>query len=438
MRSTSSAAVEQVLAGAGGLDEEILALVDLADRVEAALVEWVGVFDAAEGWKADGAYSFACWLRARADLTRTDGSRLSRLARLLRTMPITERALDGGKLSVAKARLLAGVINERTRAKFDEHEGFLVDQVQGLDVDNAKIALAHWKRLADPDGPDPGDPTRNRASLTTGIDGRWHLDADFDPVSGAVLQSVLQATTDRMHQDGRFNDLGTDNGPGRRQADAIIEMAVRSSGRNPDQPTVHPDLVIVIPHGWLHDQEPDPQAERPELLGLGPVSWDDVIRLAPLGTVSALSLDEAGRPVKLGRKERFRSSLLDTMRAAAAADGDDAGRPLNMGRDERLATSDQWIVLRHRDRGCVVPGCHRPASWCQAHHLQLWSNGGPTDLDNLCLVCSHHHHLIHDQGWTIHQDPDRTWHLTRPDGTPVPRPRYPGHQRPPPRARPPD
>ncbi len=87
MRSTVSAAVEGVVAAAGGPAEEILALVELADRAQAALVERVGAFDAAEGWAADGAYSFACWLRARADVTRAESLQLGRFARTLRTMP---------------------------------------------------------------------------------------------------------------------------------------------------------------------------------------------------------------------------------------------------------------------------------------------------------------------------------------------------------------
>jgi len=177
MCSSATAALEGVLATAGGPDDEVLALVELRDRVEAALVDRVGAFDASEGWAADGAYSFACWLRARADVSRSESLQLGRFARTLRSMPATEAAVAEGKLSVAKARLLAGVINDRTRERFDEQESFLVEQIQGLDVDGTAVALRYWKRLADKDGPDPGDLTRNRASMSIGLDDRWHLAA---------------------------------------------------------------------------------------------------------------------------------------------------------------------------------------------------------------------------------------------------------------------
>ena len=55
-----------------------------------------------------------------------------------------------------------------------------------------------------------------------------------------------------------------------------------------------------------------------------------------------------------------------------------------------------------RDGGCRWPGCHIPARWCEADHLIPWEDNGPTDLDNLVLWCSHHHHEKHRPGVTIH------------------------------------
>jgi hypothetical protein len=406
MCSTPSAVVEEVLNGVGGVDEEILALVDLAGLVEAALVERVGRFDAAEGYKAEGAYSFACWLAARADVGRSEAGSLARFARQLARMRDTATAVAEGKLSVAKARLLAGVVNDRTREVFDEHESFLIDNLQGLDVEACKLVLGEWKRMADPDGPDPGDPGRNWARMTNGWGDRWHLEADLDPVTGALVNSVLQALVDRMHKDGRFTDR--DLSGGQQLAEALPEMAMRASGPHPDQPSVSPDIVVVVPVEHLLNDQPDAFQPGPELLGTGPLAVSDVYRLAMLGTISTMVIDGQGRPLHLGRKQR-------------------------------LASADQWIALRVRDVGCVIPGCDRPADWCSAHHLDWWErDGGSTDLANLCLVCTAHHHLIHDLGWTLHHDTHGTWQLTRPDGTTPQPPRYPNHhRRPRARARPP-
>ena len=78
--------------GGSGLGEEVLALVELRDRADAALVQRFGRFDASEAWKDDGCFSAACWLRARADVARVDGQRMARQARTLGTMAATEAA----------------------------------------------------------------------------------------------------------------------------------------------------------------------------------------------------------------------------------------------------------------------------------------------------------------------------------------------------------
>ena len=393
MCSSVPAAVELVLGSVVGAGEEVLALVELIDQAQAALAERVGAFDAAEGWAADGAYSFACWLRARADVSRSESLQLGRFARSLRTMPLTEAAVRDGTISVVKARLLVGVVNERTAERFLEHEAFLVDQLRRLSVDDAKAAADYWKRLADTDGADPSDPTRNWASLTPGYQGRWHLEADLDQASGTVLKAVLDAMVHRMHQDGRFADLeGDGNTAGRRTAEALVEVANRACDATPGRPAVHPDVVVVVPQAALVDEQPDP-SNPPTIIGAGPATVADALRLALLGTVSVLTTDEAGRPLNLSRKVR-------------------------------LATHDQWIAITVRDRGCVAPGCDRAAAWCQAHHLRWWRHGGSTDLANLALVCSHHHHLIHGGGWIIQPDAGGRWHLTRPDGMAVEPPRY--------------
>ena len=57
----------------------------------------------------------------------------------------------------------------------------------------------------------------------------------------------------------------------------------------------------------------------------------------------------------------------------------------------------QWLALVARDKHCVVKGCHRPPSRCQAHHVVWWSRGGASDLANYVLLCHAHHHDVHDR-----------------------------------------
>ena len=74
---------------------------------------------------------------------------------------------------------------------------------------------------------------------------------------------------------------------------------------------------------------------------------------------------------------------------------------LDVGRARRLVTPALWTALVLRDRHCTFPGCTRAPLMCQAHHLQHWISGGETKLDNLALLCGHHHRVIHHTPWDI-------------------------------------
>ncbi|WP_166874743.1 HNH endonuclease signature motif containing protein [Salinibacterium sp. ZJ450] len=89
--------------------------------------------------------------------------------------------------------------------------------------------------------------------------------------------------------------------------------------------------------------------------------------------------------------------------------GDD-GQSLRLGREQRLFNPKQRLVLAARDGGCMWPDCDRPASWCEAHHIDEWDRDhGLTDIDNGILLCRHHHLLLHDHGWSITRAHGQYW-----------------------------
>ena len=81
---------------------------------------------------------------------------------------------------------------------------------------------------------------------------------------------------------------------------------------------------------------------------------------------------------------------------------DEHGAPLHLGRSHRLATPAQRTALLARDGGCVIPGCTTTADRCDIHHVNPWTDGGPTDITNLVTVCGRHHLEIGDGTWHIH------------------------------------
>lgn len=79
---------------------------------------------------------------------------------------------------------------------------------------------------------------------------------------------------------------------------------------------------------------------------------------------------------------------------------DATGAVLHHGRTKRIATRAQTLALIARDKGCTFPGCDKPPEWCQRHHITAWADGGATDLNNLTLICGHHHREFDRAGWT--------------------------------------
>jgi Domain of unknown function (DUF222)/HNH endonuclease len=80
---------------------------------------------------------------------------------------------------------------------------------------------------------------------------------------------------------------------------------------------------------------------------------------------------------------------------------------IDVGRARRVPSAPARAALRVRDRGCVWPGCERPASWTTAHHVRHWAQGGATELDNLVQICHRHHWSLHEGGWQVVRTEDR-------------------------------
>jgi hypothetical protein len=94
------------------------------------------------------------------------------------------------------------------------------------------------------------------------------------------------------------------------------------------------------------------------------------------------------------------------------------GQALNIGRRARSIPPAIRRALMLRDHGCAFPGCTH-TRFLHAHHLQHWLHGGATSLDNLVMLCSFHHHLVHEGGWRISAAADGSFLFHPPGGNPL-------------------
>lgn len=214
----------------------------------------------------------------------------------------------------------------------------------------------------------------NEMTLAQTDEGRVSATLDLDVLTGEELTAAL----DPLCRPVPLPDGSPDPRPaGRRRADAFGQMVrtYLSSSQRPMSGGVLPHLTLIRP--------------APAAL---PAAHGD-------GAVDTLGF---GGPVSAATADLI---ACDSTLTSVVVDG--AGVPLDVGRAERLFTPAIRKALGVRDRGCAHPGCGRPVSWCDAHHIQPWSSGGVTSLDNGVLLCRLHHTAIHHGGWQVYLGPDR-------------------------------
>ncbi len=379
---------------------ELLAASEAVDRARAQQVAVAAEFDARMAHTADGAANAAAWLAPRARISRAEAHQIFDLGRKLKAMPLTAEAVRTGEVSVAQARVLSRVVNERTAAVFAEHEAALVQHAAHLSVDQLARAVRRWEAYADTDGADPAKRLheRRRASMTTGLDGMGHLEADLDPEGAAIVATELENIAQQLWRAEHPDETGEPpRTTGQRRCDALVEMARRATGADDHSPCAQPLVMVVTNLPALQGLA----GGQADIVGAGATGGGGV-DAQPIGldTLRRLCCDSTVSRVVLGAQ----SEVLD------------------VGRASRVATTAQRRALFIRDGGCVFPGCDRPPGWCQAHHVVHWGDGGPTDLGNMALICNHHHHLCHEGGWAMRPatGPPGWFEFVRPDGTVLP------------------
>ncbi len=133
---------------AGNRSDQLVELLEVAERLQAEIVRAVGDWDAQADWALDGALSPRSWLAHRSPISRAGASRLVSMGRLARDHERTGEALHAGDLSCAHLEVLAPMVRHR-EPEYVRNEEVLVDTAASLKVDEfAELARA-WRSIAD-------------------------------------------------------------------------------------------------------------------------------------------------------------------------------------------------------------------------------------------------------------------------------------------------
>jgi hypothetical protein len=362
------------------LEEDFAELQRAAELLEIERLRRLAEIDRRRVFARDGNLSAASWLVDRFRMAWGAAKESVRVARSLDAMPGVVAALEDGAVSMSAVRILAEAYDAEPEA-FAEAEAFLVDAAGTFSVADLRRVATHWRQVVErARGLDPLVALRARRRLHASVtlDGSVRVDGDLDPENGETLLTALRAVLDDEARSGRADDRS----PVQRRADALGEICRQ----------------------WLdRGERPEVAGERPHLtmtMGIEALRRDGPAELEHVGSVAAatarrLACDASiTRVVMSGRSE-----------------------PLDVGRRTPVISPALRRAVVVRDRCCLFPGCDRPQSWCDAHHVVHWADGGPTALANLVLLCRRHHRSVHD-GFSVELGEDRPV-FRRPDGSPL-------------------
>ena len=289
-----------------------------------------------------------------------------RVARALNNLPLIRGAFASGSLSYSKVRALTRVAEPEMEPELLELAGeATASQLEGL-------LRGYRKATADDDA-----TAAERRHLATRWedDGTLTIRGSLPADEGALLLKALELAREQLRGE-RILDAEADgrskaDPPAPDNADAVVALAetviergVRAaSGGDRHQVVFHVDLAAAA------------TSQRCGRRGIDDAQVEGV----PLSAATAGRIACDASVVTMVERD---------------------GEPLSVGRKTRTIPPAIRRALATRDRCCRFPGCDRHR-FVDAHHIHHWMDGGETALDNLVLLCRHHHRLLHEGGFTL-------------------------------------
>jgi hypothetical protein len=298
-------------------------------------------------------------------------------------MPETRRAVDDGELSMSAVRVLVAA-RDADPSAFKESEPQLVDAARLHSMQDLRRVTAYWRQAVEREAALGGEEKlreRRRLHASVTFLGMVRVDGDLDPETGETLLTALRAVLDAESRSSGQADHRT---PAQRRADALGEVC-RQWLDLADRPAVageKPHVTVTVDTEAVRDGAGEPS----ELDHVGPIDPAVARRVVCDASIRRVVLAGPSEPLDVGRRTPV---VPPAMRRA--------------------------VIVR--DRHCRFPGCDRPHTWCDAHHVVHWADGGPTALPNLVLLCRRHHGMVHARGGFRLELVDGRPMFRRPDGS---------------------
>ena len=314
-------------------------------------------FDASNHWFEEGSNTAIDWMRINCHMTQPAAANRVAVGQQLRRMPESAQAVHTGEIGFAHMTVMA-----RTAIAVGNafNETALLDKARKLSPGKFHYRCLQYQHSVQPEvyaTEQAEQAEKNRLRLNTAEDGSLLISGVLDPVNGAAVRGALEPLA-RPSGEHDYRDRE------QRLADALVE---------------------IITQGGKHNVQLQVTSSIETLLGLTGAPGADMEFSLP---ISSKTVERWACDCNVTRILMQDSVVID------------------VGRSKRVISPPLKRALHARDGHCQWPGCERPASWSQGHHLMQWIHGGSTDLDNLLLLCFRHHRNVHEGNWQIAKTDD--------------------------------
>jgi hypothetical protein len=358
-----------------------------------SLLGIVGELDKREAWRTEGATSLGSWLAQRCGVSEATGRAWAHVAERLDDLPHLSQGLRVGALTFDRVCAVVDLATPETDAS-------VLRQAEECSVRQLRDLVHAGREITDAQ-----DAANYEGRYVRLNDARCSLSARLPIEMYAVVRAVITDGAKAIPSDG-------ETPYDQRQCDALFNLCRRAGGRR--RPGPGPGSSTGTPSGTPGGRDGDaadvgsrrnrgsPDGEFIDSSGDGNgamspqgffvVAHTDLSLLR--GGTGTAEIEHLG----LLSPEAIRRISCDATISLAL---DDAfGHTMFEGRARRFPTGAQRREAQRRDRRCRFPGCEN-SKFTDVHHIAHWADQGPTDLENLATLCSHHHHRVHEKAWQV-------------------------------------
>lgn len=363
------------------LSDEITRLAGHINAAQHRFLTLLAALIERDAWAGNGIKSPAHWLNYHCGIDLGAAREKVRVAKSLQQLPGIDEAFRSGTISYSKVRAM-------TRSATPENEQMLLQVALHGTAQHVEQLVRKYRRtesLTD-DRRDQSRYSARELNCYFDEDGMLVLRGRMTPEDGAVfmkaVEAMVAAQNPPVSQDDETATIPEKTFPQKR-VDALLALAEQAmntieEGLQPLSSAEKYQVMIHMERGNEHQGSIESGAHH---LPLSPA------------TARRLCCD---------------ASLVPVLE-------DSSGNVLNVGRKTRAIPPSIRRALQIRDHGCRFPGCCE-SRYVDAHHVQHWCDGGETRLDNLVLLCRHHHRLLHQQGYEIVRHGEQQFEFLTPAG----------------------